>query len=232
MDPKHPSRLILASRCKRRADLLRQAGYWFVQVPEAQAPETEAPEAQVLKPVPPALGENVWGPIAARAENFAIELAMQKAKALARTGHQRIKKGAHTIILSAQTFVIDAQGELLDKPRDRDDAEAMLQSLADRAQGQRVVTGVAMLQPDSLAQQTLSDAAQVLLRESQSEQIEAYLESEQWRDRIGGFDRINPPPDLAIQIIGDPTNIQGLPMAKLIKCLEEEWTLKPAEGEM
>jgi len=223
MDPKHPSRLILASRMAQRADVLRDAGYWF-EVADNFDFDSLLDHAHL----PPGSADH-WGPVSSRAESCAADLPMHRAITVAETGHPRIKQGAHTVILTAQTLIIDSAGELLGQAANVEQARTMFESIA--RHGQYVVTSVAMLQPDSRAQQTLSDATQLRLRPVDSAQVEQYLQSQKWRDLIGAFDRLNPPDPFRIELTGDPTTAQGLPMIKMVKCLEEEWSIRPAEGD-
>src|SRR5436190_14098256 len=103
--------LILASASPRRAELLRSAGIPFT-MDVANIPEDVAP------------GES---PV-----EHAERLAREKAEVVA-------KRNPGKIILGADTIVV-AEGEILGKPRDAQDAARMLRLLSGRSHD--VITGV------------------------------------------------------------------------------------------
>ncbi|MXY96665.1 MAG: septum formation inhibitor Maf, partial [Gemmatimonadetes bacterium] len=113
--------IILASSSPRRSSLLRQIGITF---------ET----------VPPDVDESRYtfgGDPAGTAERLALAKAKSVAGRVDARG--RLLLGADTVVLF--------EGEVIGKPKDVDDAFAMLQKLAGRSH--RVLTGFALLDPQA-----------------------------------------------------------------------------------
>ena len=112
-------KLILASQSPRRQQLMEQAGYQFTVV-VSDVDETN-PEGMP--------GENV--------PEF---LAQKKALAIA-------ERHPDATIIAADTVVL-LDNEILGKPKDAEDAQAMLHNLSGKMH--RVVTGVCIWQKDTL----------------------------------------------------------------------------------
>jgi len=98
-----PSELILASASPRRAQLLRNLGIPFEQVPSGVEEDRGRGD--------PA--------------DVAREAALQKARTVARARSE-------AVVIGADTVVVSPQGEIMGKPADEADALRMLMALADR----------------------------------------------------------------------------------------------------
>ena len=125
--PQSPAPLILASGSPRRRELLHEAGYNFTVVPPA-----EDVECGVCSEFGPA--------------GLVADLAYRKAAAVRKTTPKPIPATApgrqtQRLILAADT-VAECDGFILGKPRDEDDARAMLTQLSGREH--RVLTGVCL----------------------------------------------------------------------------------------
>lgn len=180
----------LASQSPRRAALLHEAGYWFVQqTPPFDDPaEPEAASAQAV-------------------EALAMRLAEEKARSLAEAS------AGELLILAADTICVDHEGFLVGKPRDRDHARQIL--LRFMGQAHQVVTGVALL-PEKGKAVVFADSAMVALSRLEEAQLDTYLDSDQWTGKAGGynlFDRQHA--GWPILTAGDPTTIVGLPMRRV-----------------
>lgn len=194
-DASQPPRLILASRSPRRVLLLREGGYVFEQ---ADPPFHDPPQPDHDHPGCP--------------QALAGELASKKALSL------REYVGPSSVILSADTICVDSDGYLIGQPRDRDDARRMIERFMHRTHV--VITGVALLtdgmdQPDAFA-----DQARVSLGPLNEAQLQAYVNSDQWRGKAGGynlFDRRDAGWPLRVQ--GDETTVVGLPMRRVVPAL-------------
>src|SRR5436309_15274756 len=110
--------LILASSSPRRAEILRAVGWPF----ETHAAGVD--ETRLVREAP---------------EDFVRRLAREKAGAVARTRLFGLVLGADT------TVVVD--GEVLEKPRDEEDARRMLRRLSER--WHEVLTGVALVRAET-----------------------------------------------------------------------------------
>jgi len=212
------TRLILASRSPRRAQLLREAGYEFVQAEPAFA-DPPQPEAE----------EGFADPA-----GHAVELAVRKAESLSEIlGDHELGDGANggaaqTIIISADTICVGVDGSLIGQPADAADAKRMLRSFADAVHD--VVTGVALLRVRGPSRRTtaddlitFADIVPMTFGPLTDAQIDSFIATNQWKGKAGGynlFDRqaagwpITTPPG------SDPTTVVGLPMRKLAAALE------------
>ncbi len=155
-------RLVLASASPRRRQLLLEAGLAF-----------EVDPGDVDESVPPGVAP----------EDVAVLLAERKARATLRR-----HAGADAVILAADTIVaVDrASGpEFLGKPADAREAEHMLRMLS--GSRHRVVTGVCALAAARGAAVTGWERTWVTMRTLAPAEIDAYVESGEWRDRAGGY---------------------------------------------
>lgn len=197
--------LILASRSPRRAALLREAGYPFVQ---DDPPFHDPPQP-----------EQTGDPAA-----LARLLAAMKALSLrdARTAKTSgVTPGATPgaapggVILAADTLCVDAHGRVVGQPADREDARRILSSFM--GSGHRVITGVALLGMNDAHPDSFSDAAEVRMHRVPDGELETYLDTQQWRGKAGAynlFDRRDA--GWVIDVHGDPSTVVGLPMKALV----------------
>ncbi len=187
-------KIILASGSPRRKEILEQAGVEF----EIQVSNTE----EITDKTNPA--------------DMVEELALLKAEAI------KEKQEGEFLIISADTLVF-LDGKPLGKPRDREDAFAMLHNLSGKRH--EVYTGVAI----SIREKEMEDKQLVFHQRSvvevdslTREQIEAYIATGEPFDKAGAY---------AIQgkfavhikgIEGEYNNIVGLPIAKIYRELLRE----------
>lgn len=120
-------------------------------------------------------------------------------------------------VIAADT-VCAVGDRILGKPRDLDDASAMLRLLAGGRH--RTLTGVCVL--DRTARRRMFvDASIVTFGDLEDAEIDAYLATDAWTDKAGGYnlaDRIAA--GWPIECEGDPTTVMGLPMRRLVPMLE------------
>lgn len=183
------SKIILASQSPRRKQLLEWA---------------EIPFEIVVKPTdehyPPSL------PVA----DVPVYIARQKALAV------QPQLPAGTVILAADTIVVLGE-TIIGKPRDRQDAMAILSALSGRQH--TVITGVVIRRDET--ETAFSDATTVRFHELTQEQIGFYIDKYQPYDKAGAY---------AIQewigvtgihsVSGDFYNVMGLPVSRVVKELE------------
>jgi nucleoside triphosphate pyrophosphatase len=190
-----PTRLILASRSPRRAQLLREAGYRFTQ---ADPLFDDPPQPKADGPDP--------------AQALAMSLASQKALSTpAETG---------SIILAADTICVDADGQLIGQPADLIDARNIIHRFI--GQSHRVITGVALLIKGQEKPNTLVDQARVTLGHLNPVQLNEYLATGQWQGKAGAYNLFDrQAAGWPLTVIGDPTTVVGLPMRKLAEALAD-----------
>ena len=192
-----PPPLILASQSPRRRELLASAGYVFrVVVPQAEAEDALAD------------GEEPRHYVARQARQKAADVA------------QRIDLG---LVLACDT-VAECNGQILGKPRDQDEARAMLVRL--RGREHHVYSGLCLQRvPDGQAD--VRTAVTRLKMDPLSEaDIDDYLATGGWRGKAGAFgyqDRLG-----WVHILsGGPSNVVGLPMELLADMLADAGYPRP-----
>jgi len=187
-------RVVLASASPRRSDLLTRAGLAF-----------EVDPADVDESV-----DGVTPPVAA-----ARLLAERKARCVA------ARRAAPAWVIGADTIVAVPSGagfELLGKPVDRRDAARMLGRLA----GTRhlVVTGVAVVGVPGLQARVEHEETWVTMRALSADEIEAYVECGEWRDKAGGYAIQERAEGFVTALEGGGfDNVVGLPVARTLALL-------------
>lgn len=134
-------------------------------------------------------------------------IALQKAKPL------KDKYPDH-IIISADTMVTFGQ-QMLGKPKDRDDARKMLKQLSGNQQ--LVITAVAII--DGEKEQTFSDGTIVIFKKLSDQEIEEYLDSNEWIGKAGAYAIQGIAKKFVAQILGDKETVIGLPMRLIMNYL-------------
>lgn len=196
--------LILASRSPRRARLLAEAGYAFDQV--------DPPFADPAAPT----GDS--------AIELARHLAYEKSRSLIDSNALKSITG-RAVALTADTIVVGPDGCLLGQPLDRDDASAILGRLMGETHD--VVTAIVLMDGrDTQSTEIVSDVAQVHFGAIGAAAFSAYLDSGEWQSKAGGYNYAELRDRWSIQVVGDPTTVIGLPMAKLAPMLRR-WSIHP-----
>ena len=114
--------------------------------------------------------------------------------------------------LGADTAVV-LDGRVFGKPRDRDEAETFLRRLSGRTH--EVWGGVALC--DGSAHRTGHAVTRVRFRRLEQAELAWYLDSEEWRERAGGYAIQGRGAALVEEIEGDYWNVVGLPVAELLR---------------
>ncbi len=173
--------LVLASASPRRKEILTAVG-WPFEAHAAGVDETRRPDE---------------GP-----EDFVTRLAREKAEAVAQSRLFGLVLGADTTVL--------VDGEILEKPRDADDARRMLRALSGRRH--EVLTGVALVRAET--GQTLAgiERTRVRFAETSEEEIDWHVQTGDVLDKAGAY-AIQGRAALFIEAIdGDYWNVVGLPV--------------------
>ncbi len=189
--PARAAVLYLASRSPRRRALLEQVGLVFATVAVAV---DEAP----LHAEQPA--------------DFTQRLAV--AKAAAGRTHARRAGWPARPVLGADTCVAVA-GEMLGKPRDRDDATRMLRALSGRTH--EVYTGIAVDHAGT-CRGALS-VSRVTFARLTDAQIDAYWHTGEPRDKAGGYAIQGRGGGFVARLEGSYSGVVGLPLFELRELL-------------
>jgi len=155
--------------------------------------------------VPSAIEEKASG----SPEEQVVTLARAKAHDVARE-HQGIVIGADTVVL--------LDGEILGKPRSREDARSMLERLSGREHA--VLTGLHVFSTGDRKEAEACERTAVRFRALSSEEITAYLDSGEYADKAGGYAIQGRGAILVEGITGDYSNVMGLPLTRLYLLLK------------
>jgi septum formation protein len=187
--------LVLASQSPRRRELLATAGFAFtvrVSAVEEVRAHGEAPEA------------------------YAQRLAREKAEAAWQAG----PKGSREVVLGADTIVVldDAVGgTVLEKPRDTEDAHAMLRQLSGREHV--VITGICLRH--AAGAEVASESTRVKFAALSPGEIDAYVASGEPMDKAGAYAIQGLASKFVERIEGCFFNVVGLPLALVYRKLKE-----------
>ena len=173
--------LILASSSPRRQELLRDAGFLF-EVHPAHVPEERAAGESPLQ--------------------YACRLAREKAQAVARDFPGRYVLGADTVVV--------VEDQVLEKPRDAQDAARMLHLLSGK--GHQVITAVSLVRPEGNSD-TRTSTTQVYFREVAEEEIVRYVSSSEPMDKAGAYAIQGGAAQWIPRIEGEYSNVVGLPLS-------------------
>jgi septum formation protein len=180
--------LYLASRSPRRAEFLRQLGLRF-EVLSADVVEQPAP------------GQSP--------SDYALAVALAKAQAAAAVAPAPLP------VLAADTDVA-VDGEILGKPRGRDEALAMLARLSDREH--QVCSAVAVLHGDRV--ETALTVTRVRFGRIDPRQAAAYWDSGEPADKAGAYAVQGYAARWVRSLEGSYTGVVGLPLYETCELLE------------
>lgn len=183
--------LILASASPRRKLLLEQAGY-------------------VFEVVPPQVDESHIDVSGLDCRQAAERLALAKAREVA-ASHP------HRPVLAADT-VVDADGQLIGKPADAVEAEAILRRLFGKPH--KVITAVALVWKSQGIEKVESQITWVYPKMLTEEQIAAYIAGGSWKGKAGAYGIQETNDAFVERIDGSFTNVVGLPMEQVESILK------------
>ncbi len=172
-------KLVLASKSPRRSEILKNAGIDFV-VRTANADET------IKEGTPP--------------DEAVVFLAARKAMAVPRADDETV--------LGADTIVV-LNGEILGKPKNKEDAFNMIKRLSGRVHS--VFTGVCAI--GNGISMTFAEETKVEFYPLTDEEIFAYINTEEPYDKAGAYGIQGLASKFIRGIEGDYFNVVGLPIS-------------------
>ena len=187
----HPSfqadsrELILASSSPRRRELLERFGYRF----RVLEPDSHAECGICSRETPP---------------EVVARLAYQKAANV-------IDKIDSGLVLACDT-VAECVAIILGKPEDREHARQMLTRL--RGRSHSVYSGICLWDKTSAHRLVRVDVSHLWMEPISDQQLDAYLDSEQWVGKAGAFGFQDGPNWIRLDR-GSASNVVGLPMELL-----------------
>ncbi|MCR5515245.1 MAG: Maf family protein [Lachnospira sp.] len=192
-------RIILASASPRRKELLEQVGIKF-EIITSQASE----DIELMPPY-----------------DYVKELSRRKARAVFDMLKERGEDLSDCVIIGADTVVYH-KGEILTKPKDKEDARRMIKGLSDNAH--QVYTGVCLIKTSGVGDKveakeiSFSEKTEVLVYPLTDESVEAYISTKEPYDKAGAYGIQGLFAAYIKAIEGDYNNVVGLPVARI--CLE------------
>lgn len=182
-------KIVLASQSPRRKELLGRMGLEFV---------TQASK----------IDESAFDGLEAR--ELVATLSREKAQWIAR------QLDGETLVIGADTVVV-RDGAALGKPKDVEDAVAMLLSLSGR--DHQVCTGVTVCRGDRVLTQV--EETQVTFRELTEAEVRQYVSTGEPMDKAGAYGIQGLGGLLVEGIQGDYSNVVGLPVCRLGQMLKD-----------
>ncbi len=184
-------KLILASSSPRRKDILEKTGFDFVIIPSSYEEVLENTDFTYEK-----------------IEN----LAFNKAKYVVDTLTEE------ALVIGADTVVV-LDGEILGKPKDKNDAINMLQKLSGKIHS--VVTSICVINSENFEQQVLSTTSHVEFEQLTIEKIKHYIENYNPLDKAGSYGVQELPDGFVKNIEGSFENIIGLCSSATLSILKK-----------
>lgn len=184
--------IILASTSKRRVDMLKELGVNFISVS-------------------PNFDENL----------IKIKDPKKYVETLAKCKAESIQNVENSIIIAADTIVY-LDGEILEKPKDKDHARQMLKKLSNNTH--TVYTGVCIKGPDGESH-TFYEKTRVTFAEISENEIEKYINTNEPFDKAGGYGVQDKGKVFIHKVHGDFFNVVGFPIAKVYKFLLQNYNI-------
>jgi septum formation protein len=184
--------IILASASPRRRELLAKAGYEF-------------------KVVASEIDESAFSAERTGPQEYAEKLALAKAKNVA-------DKFPNSLVIGADT-VVDFQGQMIGKPVDAKDAEAITRKLF--SSPHKVITAVAIVRLSDGIETVESDTTTVYPKKMTDRQISEHIKGGSWQDKAGAYAIQETGEEFVERIEGSLTNVMGLPMELVQRLLEK-----------
>lgn len=185
---------ILASKSPRRREILNNVGMFFEIV------ESSVDESAISKELP--------GHI------YVQELAMLKSSDVAS------KYGKGHLVIGADTVVV-SDGEIIGKPKNRDDAISMLKKFSGNVH--KVISGISVTNTDDMTTVTDFCITDVYFSEISDEEISNYVDTYKPFDKAGAYGIQEYAGVFVEKIDGDFYNVVGLPLNKLYRLLKKEF---------
>jgi septum formation protein len=185
--------LVLASSSPRRRELLAQAGFSFSVAPAAIVEARRQDEPAIA---------------------YVTRLAREKA---ATVWARQSAAGDHgLLVLGADTTVVAADGQILEKPVDAADAARMLRLLAGTTH--KIVTGVALA--SSTGVEVAAEVTYVSMVTISDAEIAAYVATGEPMDKAGGYGIQGYAARWVPRVHGCYFNVMGLPLALVSSMIE------------
>ena len=193
-------RVVLASKSPRRKEILENLGIKFQIITCETDEHTSETDGR----------------------KYVEEIAFRKGDAVRALLESKGEFTNDKIILSCDTVVVSADGEIMGKPRDRADAKRMI--LAFSGKPHFVISGIALITKEKTV--VTSESTTVFFDTVDEADVEKYLDTDEAYDKAGAY-AIQGYASLWINgIEGDYFNVVGLPVKKLSDTLKKKFNIK------
>ena len=183
--------IILASSSPRRKRLLTEAGFTFTVDPS----DFDESKVKIRNP-----------------HEMVKQLSRKKAQEVA-------KRHPNSIIIGADTTVF-CDGQILEKPKDEEDAKRMLKFLSGKTHS--VITGITIITTEKNQEITEVEESKVTLKKLTEQEIDKYVQTGEAMDKAGAYGiQEGLSQYFTEKTEGDYTNIVGLPIQKVTALLRE-----------
>ncbi len=185
------SEIVLASSSPRREKLFRELGLHFIVISPNVVEVHLAGESPV---------------------DYVLRISLEKALSVAATLKNR------QLVIGADTIVV-CDGEILGKPKDREDAKSMLTKLS--GQHHQVMTGISIVRAKREIMHAESIESVVKFKTLSPNEIEEYVNTNEPLDKAGGYAAQGVGAFMIEGIQGSFTNVVGLPLSTLSNALKK-----------
>jgi septum formation protein len=148
-------------------------------------------------------------------------LATEKARAVA----LRIGAAPRRVVLGSDTVVV-LEDAVLGKPRDTEEALAMLRRLVGRAHV--VWTGIAVVESDTGRTRVRSVSSRVVMRPADEAELVRYVATGEPLDKAGSYGLQGEGRRFVTRVEGSESNVIGLPLEETLALLREAGVVVPA----
>lgn len=142
-------------------------------------------------------------------QEIAMDLALQKAKDVAKFFQDSIVLGFDTIVVQ--------EDHVLGKPKDDEDAKRMLTMLSGNTH--QVITGVAICYKDE--EEVFYASTNVVFQSLENQEIMDYIKAKEHIDKAGAYGIQGEAAKFVREIQGDFYNVMGLPVSMLYEKLKK-----------
>ncbi len=156
--------------------------------------------------------------VPSRVDEVAVGTPEEQAVEIARAKAHDVGRREHGVIIGADTIIV-IDGDILGKPASRAHAREILERLSGRDHS--VLTGLCLWDTESNTEKLACEETRVTFRAIDNEEIDAYLDTDEYLDKAGAYGIQGAAAKLISGIEGEYTNVMGLPLCRLTLLLRE-----------
>lgn len=199
--------LVLASTSKARVEIFNDSGVQYNIIPNTLDEEKEKIKLK-------------------DSQKLSIEETVSYVKRLSLLkGRTIINEAANSIIISADT-VVYFDGEILEKPKTREEALDMLNRLSNNTH--KVITGVTLIDTDGADTINYSCITDLKFKKIDNNILEYMVSLDDTYTHAGGYNISGELSNLIEIISGDFDNAKGLPLQNIFSVLESSFGFVPS----